>query len=313
MAYNFPLEKLRFLQLDEWEENNSYDKEEPTCLYSFIKWTVFLNNKKILKNTKQVQVAQNRHIRCEDTTIVTSVNHRSEPDLVIEKQIIEWGEHFRSGKRLRISISFNYVDSQLPASTTKGGFKRGLSATQRMQSIRQDFYTLMRCPRPLYDLGPHCCIEPVGKKYYKLRTHHLRSLIEHVEAGEPLRNHDDVPDNIRAQLVVDEQQRLGRRPNAMTTAPSPFPPINITNVLPSSHTPSSLQQLNIIDKDQKKGYQEACRIILGDGLDLEQVSKGHKVDLLIRKGIKRGVAWRYINDIPAWAKRQKQSHNAELD
>lgn len=74
--------------------------------------------------------------------------------------------------------------------------------------VWQDVYALMRCPGLPCDLGPHCWIEPVRKKHYKLRTHHLRSLIEHVEAGEPLRNYDDVPDNIRAQLVAEEQQRL---------------------------------------------------------------------------------------------------------
>jgi len=268
------------------------------------------------------KVAQNRHVRCEDTIVVASVNHRSEPDvtkqfenididwLLIEKQMIEWRELFRSGKKLRVNISFNYLDCQPPVGTTKCGSKRGSSATQRMQSNRaaqlaaeedseghsslwQNVYALMRCPGPPCDLGSHCWIEPVGKKHYKLRTHHLRSLIEHVESGEPLRNHDDVPDGMREQLVAEERQRLERRPNAIASAPSPFPPITITKVLPSSHPPSiagsvnssdppaphfpsitsldilgprdaavrrysEWQQSNVIDEDQKKGYREAC-------------------------------------------------------
>ena len=377
-------EKLRFLRLDEWDEGNSYTEEVPTYLHYSLEWTVSVNNKKISKNTEQDQVlqlsenwhivlkpkldkllqrkvAQNRHVRCEDTTIVASVNHRSEPDVtkqfenlnidwpLIEKQMIEWGDLFRSGKKLRINVAFNYMDSQPPVGT-KGVTKRGSCATQRMladrtsqlaaeedsegqPSIWQNVYALMRCPGPPCDLGPHCWIEPVGKKHYKLRTHHLRSLIEHVQSGEPLRNHDDVPDRIREQLVAEERQWLERRPKAAANAASPFPPINITNVLPSSHPPASRptsdassvgssdgsatrfpritsleipgprdaavrrysewQQSNVIDEEQKRQYTEAGRIILHDGLDLEQVSEGQEVDLLIRKGIKRGVAWRY--------------------
>jgi hypothetical protein len=53
---------------------------------------------------------------------------------------------------------------------------------------------------------------------------------------------------------------------------------------------SEWQQSNIIDEEQKRHYAEACEIILNDGLDLEQVSEGQEVNLLIYKGIKRGVA-----------------------
>jgi hypothetical protein len=39
-------------------------------------------------------------------------------------------------KKLRISISFSYVDSQPPTGTIKRGVKRGSSITQRMLSDR---------------------------------------------------------------------------------------------------------------------------------------------------------------------------------
>jgi hypothetical protein len=73
------------------------------------------------------------------------------------------------------------------------------------------------------------------------------------------------------------------------------------------------QQSNVDDQGLKEEYQKACNIILGDGLDLEQVSEAREADLLIRNGVKRGIAWRFVHDIPVWAKRLKQSHNAELD
>jgi hypothetical protein len=52
-------------------------------------------------------------------------------------------------------------------------------------------------------------------------------------------------------------------------------------------------------------------MILGDRLNLEQVSKRKEADLLIRNTLKRGVAWRFIDDILRWAKRQKRCHYVE--
>jgi hypothetical protein len=56
-----------------------------------------------------------------------------------------------------------------------------------------------------------------------------------MEQGSPLRSHNDVPRYIREQLLAKEQQRLERQPNLPASAPTPFPPINITNVLPASY------------------------------------------------------------------------------
>ena len=158
-------EKLRFLTLDEWDPHNTYDEDVPTCLHYSIKWKVSVNKKVISRDTDQdlvlaptaywheslkpsleellrSKVAHNRPIRCDDTTVVASVNDRSERDLtkrfnstnidwsVIEKQLLGWGELFRSGKKLRLSISFKYVDSQPSTDITKRGSKRGSSATK---------------------------------------------------------------------------------------------------------------------------------------------------------------------------------------
>lgn len=63
----------------------------------------------------------------------------------------------------------------------------------------------MRCPGPPCHLGPHCWIDYAGKKHYKLRTHHLESLIKHVQQGGDLETHDDVPEEIREQLYAEVQ------------------------------------------------------------------------------------------------------------
>jgi hypothetical protein len=54
---------------------------------------------------------------------------------MVEKQLVAWGQYFQKGKKLRVNVSFNYVEAgpQLASSYTKGGDKRGsTSATQRM-------------------------------------------------------------------------------------------------------------------------------------------------------------------------------------
>ena len=105
-------------------------------------------------------------------------------------------------------------------------------------SVWRDVYALFRCPGPPCDLGPYCWRDPISKKRYKLRTSHLKALINFAEQSDTLQSHDDVPEYIREQLVAEEQQRLTRQLNAPANAATPLPPINITNVLPSSHQPS---------------------------------------------------------------------------
>ena len=113
--------------------------------------------------------------------------------------MIGWGELFRSSRKLRVTVSFNYIDSHPQSTgTTKRGAKRGSSATKRMladrtgqldaeegnsgePSIWRDIYAVMRYPSPPYDKGPYYFRDPFGKKYYSLRTHHLRALVNYVE------------------------------------------------------------------------------------------------------------------------------------
>ena len=110
--------------------------------------------------------------------------------------------------------------------------------TSGYPSVWREIYALFRCPGSLCDIGPYCWQDPNSKKRYKLRILHLKGIIDWVERGHLVESHDDVPDNIREQLVTEEQQRLKRQPDVPANAPTPFPPINITNVsrpLPTSH------------------------------------------------------------------------------
>jgi hypothetical protein len=132
-------DKLQFLPLDEWDEHNSYDEDEPTCLHYSIEWKVYVNGRMVLNDTEQDLVlaptaywhmllkpklekllrrklAQNRSVQCDETNVVVSATGRSERDLtkrfddididwsIVEKQLLAWGELFRSGKKLRVDL-----------------------------------------------------------------------------------------------------------------------------------------------------------------------------------------------------------------
>ncbi|KAF1947542.1 hypothetical protein EJ02DRAFT_330857, partial [Clathrospora elynae] len=44
--------KLELINLDEWDENETYDQDAPTCLHYSIKWIVTLNDKLIFKHAE---------------------------------------------------------------------------------------------------------------------------------------------------------------------------------------------------------------------------------------------------------------------
>ena len=388
-------QKLVFCQLTDWDEDKAYDEDPPSCVHYSIEWKVTVNNRVVSKDTEPdvvlapgpywrlilqpklerllgKKLARNRPVKSEDTSVVASVTERSQRDLtkrfddtdinwaIIEKQLLKWAELFRAGKKLRLNIAFNYVETS-QATASKRVDKRGASSvTQQMLSERntqldaeqgtsepsvwRQVYHLMRCPGAPCHLGPHCWRDPDGKKHYKLKTHHLKSIIRHVEQGNELNTHDDVPESIRQQLYAEEQQWVERRQKQTGTSAPNFPPINITNVLPPQSSQSSTgpsqavnnadplsiapevtrlevpglrdvavktyskwQQSNVDDDELKLDFQKACDVTLADGLDLEQLHEDQDFDFLIGKGVKRGIARRFVRDIDRWVKKHKRS------
>jgi hypothetical protein len=396
-------DSLSFCPHSEWQEDSIYDDDPPSYIHYSIEWKVTLNNKVVSKDTELEVVlapdiywrkllqpklekllckklAKNRLVKSEDTNVVVSVNDRSQRDLtkrfddtdldwtVIERQLLKWARLFRAGKKLRLDLSFNYVEVTQPLSVTnRTADKRGSSSVTRqmltertdqldaeegttgVQSIWQMVYSLMRCPGAPCHLGPHCWRDPHGKKHYKLKTHHLKSMIRFVEQGNNLQNHGDVPDDIRQQLYAEEQQWLERRQKAPIASQAAFPPINITNVLPAHAnqaeysesdmgtqavnvrtTASQLkrlgisglrdvamkdysqwQQSNVDSEELKEEFQKACDMALADGLDLELLHADQDSQFFSNKGIKRGIARRFVGDIDRWAKRHKRDVTQE--
>lgn len=265
-----------------------------------------------------------------------------------------WGNLCRLGKKLKLYISINYIeDSDQPLLRT--GDKRGTaSVTKRMLSERdaqidaeqasgqpsvwRDVYKTMRCPGPpCRQEGQYCWQDPVGKKHYKLRTHHLRKLVKFVEGGGILETHDDIPDDVREQLYAEEAQRLEKQQKIPrhSTSGSMCPPINInvlpaqpsqavtgmsvateqlnssTNCIDSADIPGLLDEaveeyadwhLSRVNREIYKDHiMKARDIALENGLDLIQISN-ESPDFFVRQGVIVGVARRFISDIKGWVK-----------
>ncbi|CAG8428374.1 unnamed protein product [Penicillium salamii] len=206
-------------------------------------------------------------------------------------------------------------------------------------------YALMRCPGSC-DSGPHCWQDPYGKKHYKLYRDQLESLVKYVQCGGLLQSHEDVPGMIREQIYRAERQRLDRpRSNNRPNAESSCPPITITNVLPAQapqtaespalpspengtasfvHMPelhvsgfldvavreySTWQQSRLGDEELKAEVKRACDVALDDGLDLAQIDEDKDPDYFTKRGVKWGIARRFVKDIRFWV----DSYNGCVD
>jgi hypothetical protein len=103
------------------------------------------------------KIHNSMRVRPDDSNVVVSVNERSERDLikrfdevqvdwsVVDKQLLSWGELLRAGKRLRVDISFNHVETQaaLPAYGGAWGVHQELRAAialaKRLAPMSENF------------------------------------------------------------------------------------------------------------------------------------------------------------------------------
>ena len=88
-----------------------------------------------LEKLLQKKLGPNRHVRCDDTEVKVSISDRTQRDLVkrfddldiswpiIAKQLEAWGERFRSGKKLRVDLCFNYGVVRLQLQIESEGFR----------------------------------------------------------------------------------------------------------------------------------------------------------------------------------------------
>ncbi len=162
-----------------------------------------------------------------------------------------------------------------------------------------------------------------------------------MQQGGTLESHDDVPEEVREQLYAEERLAGERQSKRRAQSPASYPPINITNVLPAQsprastalyptgQQPASVEtvaakvcafgdpgatqtfpfrgirrgkSLGTGPRGSKLDYQKAGDLTLAEGLDLELVYEDQNADFYIQKGVKSGVARRFVRDIATWAK-----------
>lgn len=187
---------------------------------------------------------------------------------------------------------------------------------------------------------------PSGEKHYPIKAHHIKRLITHVEKGGVLEGHKDVPEAVRDELYREEQERherLGkdkRKGGPVVGNGVPYPPCNIINVLPLQPAAQGLdvstskaaiepmstssldipgprdvavkeygewQMSNVENDTLKSAFRQVCDVMLDNGLDLEQVYKDQDPKFFVEKGIKIGIARRFVEDIGKWAEQVKKA------
>ena len=211
------------------------------------------------------------------------------------------------------------------------------------QAIWRHVYDLMKCDSPACHLGPYCWLDPVGKKHYRLRTQTLKRLVIYAEKGGVLETHKDVPDEIRDELYMEEQQRLEKDKRKTGNIPgggTPYPPINI-NVLPSHSPGLEVTASNAVadpsgpketcplkipgfrdlavkeygewlastvsDDKLKAAFRQACDVTLSDGFDLEHIYKDQNPGFFVGKGVKPGIARIFVENIRDWVENVKKA------
>jgi hypothetical protein len=127
-------------------DGNAWDEQSPDRIHYQIEWRVKLNNRVVVKDTKQdltqprrlyweqlqedacsilrQKIARDRRVGLDDTDMVLSVNSQRAIDkhfegtgvdwTAVEKQLLAWGHLFRRGKKIRLQISIKYIDDSGP-------------------------------------------------------------------------------------------------------------------------------------------------------------------------------------------------------
>ncbi|KAM0362010.1 hypothetical protein ACHAO7_011439 [Fusarium culmorum] len=366
--------RLPLLQLAEWEETLAYDEQPPTCVHYSIEWKVKLNNRSISKDTEpdvvlapgaywtkylwskvdklaKKKLPANRIFHVDDIDIAVCVNYKGEEDLntrsdglgvnwkMIESKLQAWSYLLLDGKRLKISLSFNYIEtSQSGSVAARGRGGRSATASQLAEraidigeeetasaepAVWRKVYDFFRCTGSPCGLGPHCWVDTV------------------------VESHDDVPPDVRDLLYAEEEQSIQRK-RKRSSSSTDARPVTITNVMPTRaghssddhdiRTPSGsvegspyalkylgipgMRDVNVnkyciwhcsknANTVWKMEYKKACDLTLAEGLDLDQVRLDQDAQFFVDKGVKKGIAKRWVSDVEVWFRDMETLEDSE--
>lgn len=63
---------------------------------------------------------------------------------------------------------------------------------------------------------------------------------------------------------------------------------------------SNWQESQVGDEGLKTEFRKACSVALDDGLDLEQIDEDRDPEYFCKRGVKWGIARRFVKDIRFW-------------
>ncbi|OQE13971.1 hypothetical protein PENSTE_c040G02116 [Penicillium steckii] len=326
-----------------------------------------------VENMLQTKKKRYQRVRSEGTAVTVKVDERSQKKLEkfcnstnidwapVEKQLRKWSNLLRIGRKVTIELAFTYREDDdahsMPSSRRVE--KRGrVSATSRMLAEREAHivaeeeatgqpstweyvYRLMGCDvRSCPHKSDWCWEDPKDKKHYKLRGPHLERLIDYVDEGGILDGHDDVPSDVRRDLVLESQ--TGRKSKKADTS-TPEPPYHptIINVLSgkdgsastvTSAPPRTLAEEPLIiagprelavkkyckwlesratEETYKADFRKICQVTLDNRLDLELILEDSDTGFFVQQGVPIGTARRFLRDINEWA--TAVNSNSSLD
>jgi hypothetical protein len=130
---------FNFLPVAEWSECNSYEEEVPTRIHYSVEWRLVLNGKAVFTDTEldsvldptaywhvvlkpkfesllQRKFGQSQTMKCDDTNLIVSVDHRSRRKLtktfegldidlsILAKQLAAWSDLLQDRRKLRVEL-----------------------------------------------------------------------------------------------------------------------------------------------------------------------------------------------------------------
>jgi hypothetical protein len=235
------------------------DAEQGIVLTPAAYWEKFLRPKledSIRKTKRSLAVAFTSVIAtvvcCKEEPFLKRYDNTSIDWAEIECQLFAWSNFYKAGKKLKISLAFDHIDTASTTSRSGGSVStsRQMLGTGNLQvdaeqhssgqsSVWRRVYQIFHCRGHPCNKGPYCWCDPVGKRHYKLNSDTMQSLVDYALAGNTLESHGDVPQNIRQQLYDEEAMSLERHQKKTAVSTSSLPNLPITITMLQSASPQT--------------------------------------------------------------------------